>query len=85
MKLIDNLAFCESGIKKFIIPKSVTKIGYKSFGNCQELTEIQFEENSELNTIDDSAFYKTTIENICFPPSVKQLGKSIFCDSLHSI
>ncbi|MCL2152018.1 MAG: leucine-rich repeat domain-containing protein [Oscillospiraceae bacterium] len=44
-------------IKKLIIPSSVKHIGFEAFNGCDNLEEVVFEENSQLESIGTAAFY----------------------------
>lgn len=87
VKLIDNLTFSKSSIKKILIPASVTNIGSFVFSYCKFLKKIDFSENSELNEIEKSAFSNSAIESITIPRSVVKLGECCFyyCKQLKTV
>ena len=55
---IDTSAFYETGIKKLVLPSSLTKIGDKAFYGCKSLTSVSFSDKDvKLEEIGASAFY----------------------------
>lgn len=46
-----------SSLKSFSVPSSVVEIGKSAFGDCRSLSELSFDDCSELKTIDERAFY----------------------------
>ena len=59
----DEYSFFGSGafsdcvsLKSFSVPSSVVEIGDSAFMNCSSLSELSFDDCSELKMIDDSAF-----------------------------
>ncbi len=70
------------------IPNSVTTIGDWAFGYCSVLSEVVFEENSQLDTIGEYAFYRCeSLTGIDIPSSVVCIKKSAFhyCHSIASL
>lgn len=70
----------------YTIPDSVTRIGYFSFGACQNLVSITMPDS--VTAVDDGAFYGSAkIESIKIPDGVKNIGISMFygCLSLKDI
>ena len=69
-----------SGIyaEKVTIPNTVKKIQKQAFFGSNVLKEIEFEEQSRLNIIDDQAFYFSTISKIDFPTSLEYIGTRAF-------
>ncbi len=75
------------------IPSSVTSIGYNAFRGCTNLTTVSFAEESQLQTIGDSAFMNCFVEpgtnvetfsnSIVIPSSVISIGSSAFQNSKH--
>lgn len=65
-RTIGQYAFSESGLVSIYIPSSVTQLGdpnastgYGPFYNCQSLKRVEFGENSQIEVIVDSSFYRT--------------------------
>ena len=87
LKEIGRFSFYFCNIPSIKIPKGVTKI--ESYGlSCPwTLSEIVFEEGSQLNTIGDYAFSANPIEVIDIPASVENLGEGVFskCSSLRQV
>ena len=58
------------------------------FDGCTNLTSVTFEEDSQLTSIGDYAFYNcTTIESLTIPSSVQKIEGNSFidCSSLYSV
>lgn len=64
------------------IPKSInyesndyiiTSIQKNSFVNNEEIVSINFDENSEIRSIGENAFYHSSIKSISIPPSLEKL------------
>ena len=61
------------------IPKRVKEIGYSAFNNCTSLNTINFEPNSQLQTIGSSAFSGcTNLSTITIPDTVIEVGQDAF-------
>ena len=73
---------------KLSIPASVQTIGYSAFVHCTGITEVAFEQGSQLTTIGESAFYQCTgLKSITIPASVTSIGNNTFggCKALASM
>jgi hypothetical protein len=89
---INDYAFAENFygntcVTSVTIPATVTEIGMGAFENCTDLTNITFENNSELTTIRPYAFGGcSSLSSISIPDSVKTLYDYAFydCDALAS-
>ena len=80
-----NRKLC-NGIKKIIIPESVTKIERNAFSGCSDMEEISLPDH--IDEIADSTFYNcSSLKTIRIPQSVKSIGKNAFwyCRSLNEI
>lgn len=62
------------------IPSSIIEIEKQAFYNCNRLTEVRFESNSELTTINEYAFYHCAITSISIPKKVNYIGYKAFHD-----
>lgn len=83
LKIIGDRAFMFCGIKRIIIPSSVTTIAQAAFSGCQRLEEVTLSPN--LKTIKMGAFNGCTkIKSIQFPKGLKSIGSMAFmgCSSL---
>lgn len=67
------------------IPKSVKKIGKNAFYGCENLSEVKFEEGSELSEIGSQAFGGTSIKSVVFPSSVRVFGSNIMGRNCESV
>ncbi len=76
------------GITSITIPKTVKVIGASAFANNKLLTNVTFEENSELQTISSECFAGCeSLENVTLPNSLMNIQSMAFygCNSLASI
>ena len=85
---IDGILFSEGGATlicypigktddRYVIPSSVTSIGYNAFSNCDSLTSIEIP--SSVTSIGDSAFsYCGNLTSIEIPSSVTSIGDNAF-------
>lgn len=67
---------------KVVIPAHVKKIGFAAFAGKFNITEVLFEEGSQLEEISDWAFGGTSIEKINIPSTVKTIGAGAFGDCI---
>lgn len=76
-----------SNITAIVIPASIKLIGKSAFQLCKNLTNISFEDNSQLTTIENFAFSSSGINEITIPEGVVSIGKSAFasCENLTTI
>ena len=85
---IPSYAFRRLNISRVTIPESVTSIGEYAFSGCRGLTNVTFEEGSQLEIIGDSAFYNCdSLTSITIPSSVKSIVSYAFnhCSSLTNV
>ena len=71
---------------EYIIPNSVTSIGYGAFYGCSSLTSVTI--GNSVTSIGSSAFYEcSSVASITIPNSVTSIGSSAFsgCSSLTSV
>ena len=84
--LDENIEWYE--VTNITIPYGVTSIGSYAFYNCSSLTNVTFEEGSQITSIGSYAFYNcSSLTNITIPESVTSIGRYAFedCSSLISI
>lgn len=83
---IGDNSFSNIGSKSIIIPKAVKKIGEYAFQYAKCET-IEFEKNSELEEIGQSAFQSSKIVEICIPAGVTtiQLQTFYLCHNLQKV
>ncbi|MBQ8748842.1 MAG: leucine-rich repeat domain-containing protein [Clostridia bacterium] len=80
VRSIDTDAFNDcDGLESITIPSSVTRIGEYAFAYCSDLVSVTFEENSQLTTISNFAFYNSlSLSAITIPSSVTTIKPSAF-------
>ena len=68
------------GIESFVVPNTVVEIGDCAFEFREKLTNLDFEPNSRLEKIGDSAFNHTSLDmdTLIIPRSVKFIGSYAF-------
>lgn len=65
-----------SGLKRVVIPGSVTTIDYNAFSGCYQLTDAVLSEG--IQYIGSQAFRNTAVSSIALPQSLKALGIQAF-------
>lgn len=85
--IFDVLVFAHKGIETATIPSFVRTISSFAFKNCEQLKEVQFSDESELQLIEKYAFSNTSIEKIQIPKKVVRIGKDafFFCQKLKNV
>ena len=63
-------------IEEFIVPTEYTAIGYSAFEGCRQLKEIKL--HSNITSIDNTAFAKTSLKDLILPENIKSIGKYVF-------
>ena len=77
---INSYQFSGFGIKKLVIPSTVTYIGEAAFSKCVNLTDVSILTN--IDSIPTQMFANcSSLENIELPSSVKVIGDSAFAYS----
>ena len=77
---IGSYQFAGFGIKKVVIPSTVTYIGEAAFRKCENLEEVSIATNIEMIPTELFA-YCSSLESIELPSSVKAIGDSAFAYS----
>ena len=74
-------------ITEYQVDKEVKTIGVKAFAFCFNLQNVLFDDGSELRTIENEAFIRTSLRIISLPPSLERIGKEAFksCGQLRTI
>lgn len=83
-----NAFFGAKWLERITIAKSVKKIGGSAFRNCPNLWMVEFENGSELTTIESDAFNGCEkLDNLTLPSSLDTIGVAAFrnCSKLSSI
>lgn len=60
------------------IADSVTSIGNGAFNNCKNLTTVKISKDSQLETIEDFAFYWNGLKELYLPSKVSSIGNYAF-------
>lgn len=83
-KVIGPYSFNFSNLERITIPASVTRIYKNAFDYCNYLVRVEFDPNSQLQTIEEKAFSFADIERIKIPASVTKICKHAFsfCEQL---
>ena len=67
--------FYNSTITKVALPKSLKKLGNSAFYGCTKLTEVTFEEGTELESLGSSAFSGcTSLKTVTYPKTKAIVG-----------
>ena len=78
----------KSGIETVTIRNTISNIGKSVFEGCNNLTNISFDETSNIQILDNKAFYNCiNLQVITIPQGVTQIGDYAFsnCTSLQTI
>ncbi|KAK8896916.1 hypothetical protein M9Y10_014842 [Tritrichomonas musculus] len=78
--IFNTLIFAKRSIQQVVIPSFITRISCDAFNRCNNLTKVEFQENSQLEIIGNSAFNSCTIESIKIPSSVKIIEIEAFME-----
>ena len=70
--------FYNSTITKVNLPKSLKKLGNSAFYGCTKLTEVTFEEGTELESLSSSAFSGCTSLKTVTYPKTKAIAGSMY-------
>ena len=73
MQVIEDRAFCACpSIRSFCVPKSVRTIKKEAFCGCKQLSNVTFEEGSQLASVESNAFSGcTALKQIALPADAK--------------
>ena len=88
VEVIGERAFKGTDIRKVEFGENLTSIGTEAFYQCESLAEINFAEQSVLDTIGDVAFGGCkAVKEVVLPDTVRVLGAYAFvgCYSLESV
>ena len=88
VEISDSMFSGCTNLKSITIPATVTRIGNNAFYNCTSLTAVEFEDNSQLVSIDYRAFYNcNNLKTINLPDTLETIGYSAFenCNVLSNV
>lgn len=85
LEKIGPYAFELTAIEKNFIPYRVKEISNGTFNFCQNLKEIEFPENSQLQKINEDAFSNTLIKSIKIPANFFKFRTRWFGSSIDSL
>ena len=71
------MAFHESALESFSIPKKVIKIGYFAFSNCIHLKIVEINDESKLKVINSNIFNRSPNVILMIPSNLKEKIKII--------
>lgn len=77
IQIIDQCAFCDSGIENIVIPDRVTKLGRGAFSRCYELTDVTLPES--VTVIPRLAFINCDKLKTINAPNVAIVCDNAFC------
>ena len=80
-ELFDDLIFVNRNAINVKIPKYIKKIHQYSFGNCFQLKNIDFDDDSDLETIGSYAFYDCNINHIILPKKICKINEDLLANS----
>ena len=82
LEVIGDSAFSRCYVLwKIVLPSSVISIGNNAFDSAWNLKKVVFAEDGNLQSIGDSAFAYTVIEEIILPDGLKSIGSGVFSGS----
>lgn len=76
--VFDLLVFACRDIEEVVIPSFIIKISAFSFDECTKFKRIEFQENSQLISIEEMAFGETKIAKISIPSKTRKIGRCAF-------
>ena len=84
---IEEFAFAGLGVTTVKCPSSLIEIGDNAFSGCKHLTDITFDEGSQLRRIGDAAFEETSLKRITLPRTLEEICDDAFlnCENLISV
>lgn len=77
IQIIEQCAFCDSGIENIVIPDRVTKLGRGAFSRCYELTDVTLPES--VTVIPRLAFINCDKLKTINAPNVAVVCDNAFC------
>jgi hypothetical protein len=76
---IDSWAFTYGKLQSLTVPSTVTAIDMYAFAYCEDLSSVQFESGSALESIGSAAFAMCSeIRSITLPTSLSEIGQTAF-------
>ncbi|KAK8854343.1 hypothetical protein M9Y10_016903 [Tritrichomonas musculus] len=83
----DRLVFCSRNIEFALIPPFIKHVCSCAFYGCEKLKKIRILSGSELQTIGEFAFLRTSISSFVIPQGVTMIGKNAFvmCKELQEL
>ena len=79
--IYDVLHFARRDIEEVTIPPFIRIISPFAFNGCQNLTKVEFSDDSKLQIICHYAFSDTPLESICIPKRVVEKRSNVFENS----
>ena len=88
LEVIDSYSFYHTALTEIDVPDSVTYIGYCAFCECYELESVNFGNDSQLESIMQSAFFDCrSLKEFTIVSTLKLIDSTVFngCNSLTDI
>ena len=84
--ILQSSFYSDNYLTSIIIGNNVTSIENYAFYSCNYLTEVNFKENSKLETINNGAFERCNFTTFVLPDSVLEIGSEAFshCSKLET-
>lgn len=80
--IFDTIVFASRNIKNAFIPSQIKYINSYAFSSCKKIKSIEFQKNSQLNSIGEWGFHSSSIRNISIPSNEIHFDNSVFGDCL---
>ncbi len=79
LSILGIQAFSGTGFESIVIPASVETVAFRAFAYCENLRSVEFEEGSQLTSIDSNAFTQSSLLNrIVLPDTLTEVSHKLF-------
>ena len=73
-------AMVATNAQSVVFPSTIKSIGDNAFCHAQNIKSITFEQNSQLDSIGEKAFYLSALQRVTIPASTTYIGPQAFAD-----